>query len=143
MPIPNFDEKGLLPPGVHDCSLEEIMERFGTFQVTDCRVGLYAQLQAFLEEVRSTRLAVAVIVDGSFVTSKPAPEDIDLSWCSQATTTLVQNYDPLSTMCFRDVGSAGGMALISLLLGRTALSTTNTRNFFNRFAANQKPARAL
>ena len=78
MPIPNFDEKGLLPPGIHDCSLDEIRERFGTYQGTDRRVELYAKLQAFLEEVRSTRLVVAVIVDGSFVTSKPNPEDIDL-----------------------------------------------------------------
>jgi hypothetical protein len=78
MPIPNFNEQGLLPPGIYDCSLEEIGERFGTFESTDLRPRLYEKLQAFLRQVRSTNLAIAVIVDGSFVTSKHVPGDIDL-----------------------------------------------------------------
>jgi hypothetical protein len=78
MPIPKLNEQGLLPPGIYDCSLEEIGERFGTFQSTDLRPRLYEKLQAFLQQVRSTNLVVAVIVDGSFVTRKHAPGDIDL-----------------------------------------------------------------
>ncbi len=78
MPIPNLNERGLLPPGIHDCSVEEIGARFGTFQSTDRRPRLHRRLRAFLEEVRSTNLVVAVIVNGSFVTSKPDPGDIDL-----------------------------------------------------------------
>jgi hypothetical protein len=34
MPIPPLDEDGLLPEGIHECSLEEIRARFGSFQVT-------------------------------------------------------------------------------------------------------------
>jgi hypothetical protein len=78
MPIPNLNEQGLLPPGIYDCSLEETGERFGTFQSTDRRTRLYEKLQVFLQQVRSTNLVIAVIVDGSFVTSKSAPNDIDL-----------------------------------------------------------------
>jgi hypothetical protein len=78
MPIPNLNEQGLLPPGIYDCSLEEIGERFGTFQSTDRRPRLYEKLQVFLQQVRSTNLVIAVIVDGSFVTSKAVPNDIDL-----------------------------------------------------------------
>jgi hypothetical protein len=78
MPIPNLNEQGLLPPGIYDCALEEIGERFGTFQSTDRRSRLYRRLQEYLIQVRSTNLVVAVIVDGSFVTSKHAPGDIDL-----------------------------------------------------------------
>jgi hypothetical protein len=78
MPIPNLDENGLLPPGIYDCSLEEVEERFGTFQSTDRRYRIYEQLQAFLAEVRSTNLVVAVIINGSFVTSKHDPGDVDL-----------------------------------------------------------------
>jgi len=36
------------------------------------------RLEAFLTEVRACGIIRAVIVNGSFVTSKPAPEDIDL-----------------------------------------------------------------
>ena len=78
MPFPNLNEQGLLPPGIYDCSLEEIGECFGTFQSTDRRPRLYEKLQMFLQQVRSTNLVIAVIVDGSFVTSKADPNDIDL-----------------------------------------------------------------
>lgn len=78
MPIPSFTERGFLPSGIHDCSLEEIGARFGTFQSMDRRPRLYRQLRAFLEEARSTNLFVAIIVNGSFVTNKPDPGDIDL-----------------------------------------------------------------
>jgi hypothetical protein len=78
MPIPDLNEHGFPPHGIYDCSLEEIGERFGTFQSTDRRPRLYEKLQEFLQRVRSINLVVAVIVDGSFVTSKHAPGDIDL-----------------------------------------------------------------
>jgi predicted nucleotidyltransferase len=78
MPIPNLNKQGLLPPGIYDCSLEEIGERFGTFQSTDLRPRLYEKLQAFLQQVRSTNLVIVVIVNGSFVTGKANPNDIDL-----------------------------------------------------------------
>lgn len=78
MPFPPLNEDGLLPPGIHDCSLQELGERFGTFHSTDRRPRLYEKLQEYLTQVRSTGLVVAVIVDGSFVTSKPDPGDIDL-----------------------------------------------------------------
>jgi hypothetical protein len=79
MPIPKLNEQGLLPPGIYDCSLEEIGECFGTFQSTDLRPRLYEKLQAFIQQVRSTNLVMAVFVNGSFVTtSKADPNDIDL-----------------------------------------------------------------
>ena len=78
MPIPDLNDHGFLPSGIHDCSLEDIGARFGTFQSTDRRPRLYRQLQVFVEEARSTNLLVAIIVNGSFVTNKPDPGDIDL-----------------------------------------------------------------
>jgi hypothetical protein len=44
MPIPDLDQGGFLPPGVHDCSLEEIGERFARFQVSDRRMRLFDKL---------------------------------------------------------------------------------------------------
>jgi hypothetical protein len=78
MPIPDLDERGVLPPGVYECTLDEIQERFGSFQGTDQRVRLHAALVRYAAEARSTRIIRALIVDGSFITSKPDPEDIDL-----------------------------------------------------------------
>jgi hypothetical protein len=78
MPIPELNEDGFLPEGIHEASLEEVRERFGRFQRTDRRPDLFAKLSTYLTEVRDSGLAEAVILDGSFVTGKDEPSDIDL-----------------------------------------------------------------
>jgi predicted nucleotidyltransferase len=78
MPIPELNETGLLPEGIHDCTLDEIGARFGRFQVTDRRIQLFEKLRALVEEEKQAGLAIEMIVDGSFVTGKPDPGDIDL-----------------------------------------------------------------
>lgn len=71
-------EDGVLPEGIFDCTFEEIDQRFGGFQRSDQRIKLTIKLKAYLEEVRSSGLADTVIVDGSFVTAKEEPDDVDL-----------------------------------------------------------------
>ena len=78
MPIPELNEHGFLPEGIYDASPDEIRERFGRFRRTDRRPELFSKLMVLLAEVRSTGLVKAVIVDGSFVTAKDEPSDIDL-----------------------------------------------------------------
>lgn len=78
MPIPDLDSNGLLPAGRHDCTLDEIGERFGSFQGTSRRVDLFRKLEEFVKEAKSTGLFVAILIDGSFVTDNPDPGDIDL-----------------------------------------------------------------
>jgi len=78
MPIPAFDEHGLLPVGVHDCTLDEIRLRFGAFQASDRRPQLWVRLKEFLAEAKASGIVVSVVVDGSFVTVEPEPNDIDL-----------------------------------------------------------------
>src|SRR5450432_1398946 len=98
MPIPRLDREGFLPVGVHVCNLEEIGSRFGKFNQTDRRVALFERLERLVAEVRATGLVQAVIVDGSFVTIKPAPQDVDiilalgrLSWDTQEITPFASN----------------------------------------------------
>lgn len=78
MPIPAFDEHGLLPVGIHDCALDEIKTRFGSFQGSDRRPQLFAKLELFLAEAKASLLVRSIVVDGSFVTAKPDPNDMDL-----------------------------------------------------------------
>jgi predicted nucleotidyltransferase len=78
MAIPELDEHGLLPMGVHDASLEEIRERFGRFHGSDRRVRLFEALERFVDETKMARLVQEVIVNGSFVTGESKPSDIDL-----------------------------------------------------------------
>jgi len=78
MPIPEFNENGLLPAGVHDCTLAEVAARFGVFQGSEQRPRLMAKLEAFVIEARGAGILREVLVDGSFVTAEPSPNDVDL-----------------------------------------------------------------
>lgn len=74
----DLTENGLLPEGIHDMDLNQVRELFGKFRSTDRRPTLFSKLQVFLEAAKETGFVRFVIVDGSFVTSKPDPGDIDL-----------------------------------------------------------------
>ena len=71
-------EDGVLPEGIHDCTIDEIEDRFGRIQGTDWRCTLTAQLREYLKEAWKCGFIKAVIVDGSYVTAKDRPEDIDI-----------------------------------------------------------------
>ena len=78
MPIPDLDADGLLPVGIHEATIDDVRTSFGQFQRTDRRAHLFERLDAFIVQARSTGLIVALIVNGSFVTGKDEPSDIDL-----------------------------------------------------------------
>ncbi len=73
-----LNQDGFLPPGIWDCTLAELRERFGIFSGSDQRVRLFARLDDLFQTMRRSGLFEALLVDGSFVTTKPAPNDIDL-----------------------------------------------------------------
>lgn len=74
----NLNEKGLLPEGIHTFTLEQVEEMFGRFKSTDRRQRLFKKLKEYCSDLRKAEIADHVIVDGSFVTSKEEPADIDL-----------------------------------------------------------------
>jgi hypothetical protein len=71
--IPQFTEEGLLPPGVHETDLKEIKEKLGWSRK---RRELLEGLEEALELMGSCGV-VRVYVDGSFVTDKDRPNDVD------------------------------------------------------------------
>lgn len=78
MPIPELDADGLLPAGIFDCTLAEVRQRFGAFQESDRRPNLFARLEELAFAMLRSGLFEAILLDGSFVTAKAAPNDIDL-----------------------------------------------------------------
>ena len=72
--IPDFREDGYLPEGLHLATAAEITFRFGT--ATPRRRRLAVRLRRWIELSRSVA-AKRLFVDGSFVTAKPEPDDID------------------------------------------------------------------
>jgi Family of unknown function (DUF6932) len=76
--IPEFDEHGNLPPGIHDATWTEIVNRYAT---STRRRDL---LDGLLDALRSLKTAGCAIVylDGSFVTAEEHPRDFDACWAS-------------------------------------------------------------
>jgi hypothetical protein len=73
--IPAFDDYGNLPTGIHRATIEEIRVRFGDGSPE--REAQMAELIDFVNWCRSARI-LRVIVNGSFVTGKLAPLDVDV-----------------------------------------------------------------
>ncbi len=67
-------ENGLLPEGIWDCTLTEIET---TFSTSPHRAILFERLRQFFNE-HSALPSAPVFVDGSYVTNKQTPSDIDI-----------------------------------------------------------------
>lgn len=76
MPLPMLTEHGLLPEGVHVCTLEEARQGFGNGPK---RQPLWSRFIEFLDVVRSAGIFKAVIVDGSFISAEDDVPDIDVA----------------------------------------------------------------
>jgi hypothetical protein len=74
--IPSLDPDGKLPPGIHACTWEEFVARFGT---TPHRLRLIAGLKVAMAQLRDANCQT-VYIDGSFVTHKLIPGDFDACW---------------------------------------------------------------
>jgi len=80
--IPNFVILGgaalwpVLPPGVHDATLDEVEARFAT---TPHRAWLFGGFRRVVEELQRAGCRT-VFLDGSYITAKPHPGDYDGLW---------------------------------------------------------------
>jgi hypothetical protein len=74
MTIPDFRDDGLLPLGVHKATEAEVRERFGQSNLR--RIDLMDRLSRWLALARIVT-AQRFLVDGSFVTAKAEPNDVD------------------------------------------------------------------
>ena len=74
-PLPDFNERGLLPPGFHPARFDAFRQKFG---FNPERLEMIDNgLRNVSDELR-LRGVQRIFVGGSFVTEKPSPEDIDM-----------------------------------------------------------------
>lgn len=91
-----LDERGLLPPGVHDVTREEIGNLFGQAQHSQKRAELFSKLCEYLDQLREQLPVVSVVIDGSFVMgSVDEPKDIDLLLEMPPTWDVKAELDPI------------------------------------------------
>ena len=74
--IPDFDSRGLLPRGVFRANWEELRKRFGGNRR---RRQLLKGLREALDLLKGAGCR-RVYVDGSFITAKTWPNDVDVCW---------------------------------------------------------------
>ncbi|MBN8227239.1 hypothetical protein JYK02_06905 [Corallococcus macrosporus] len=76
MAIPNFNEDGNLPAGIHEAEWEEVKIRFGG---SGHRRSLLRGLEKAMKLLKMAG-CTRIYIDGSFVTSKKSPRDFDACW---------------------------------------------------------------
>ena len=73
---PKFDNNGDLPVGIHQATLTEILQHFGTGTLQRKLLG--QRLEGIYMLANSTGKVARFIVFGSFVTAEPALGDVDI-----------------------------------------------------------------
>ncbi|MED4041169.1 DUF6932 family protein [Niallia taxi] len=73
--IPNFIDDYHLPPGEHECTFEDIETRFLSTEIRTKRWDSFIALLKRLNELKL--IPEAVLVNGSFVTGRNEPGDVD------------------------------------------------------------------
>jgi len=76
MPLPPLDAAGDLPPGVHRCTIDEILGRFGSASSQRRVVGL--RLRRIFSLLAECDHVSRAIIFGSFASDKVEPNDLDL-----------------------------------------------------------------
>lgn len=72
--IPQFNDEGYLPAGIHLATLDEIAARFG--QDSELRRVQMDSLRWLVDAARRSGVS-RMVVNGSFVTDKLEPNDVD------------------------------------------------------------------
>jgi hypothetical protein len=75
MPIPPLDKRGLLPEGIYDAEIGEIMERFA---VSPYRHVLFNDFLRFLHQ-ELTLPGLLIYMAGSYLSDKTSPNDIEIT----------------------------------------------------------------
>lgn len=72
--IPGFTDDGYLPPGIHQATLEEIEQRFGSG--SEIREVQFESIRWLVELARGAGVR-RMILNGSFVADVSEPNDVD------------------------------------------------------------------
>lgn len=93
MALPNLNDAGELPIGVHQATINEVIAQFGggTLQ----REVVTARLQRIYQIAEDTGNLQQLIIFGSYITAKPEPNDVDV--------VIVFNDDFDLTVCGEEV----------------------------------------
>ena len=76
MPLPNLNHEGELPEGIHPAMIDEVVAQFGSG--TEQRMIATERLKCIYQLAKETEHLQQLLIFGSYITSKPKPNDIDV-----------------------------------------------------------------
>jgi predicted nucleotidyltransferase len=76
MPLPPLNREGELPEGVHHATMDEVLTQFGGSMPQ--RQAVTARLQRIYQLASARGKLTRLVIFGSYVTTKPHPNDIDV-----------------------------------------------------------------
>lgn len=123
--IPELQD-GVLPEGVHLCELAEVNQVFGQFRRSDQRPQLTERLTRYIQDARNSGVVSAVLIDGSYVTNKEEPGDIDLIVALRPDLDLTAEMRPLEY-------NIQSKAMVRKLYGFDVLSAVDGSETYQRF----------
>lgn len=80
---------GLLPPGVYDATLEEVRVRYA---INPRRIALFKGMESGIENLFLSGSPL-IYLDGSYITTKPRPDDYEICWDPRFVDP--KNLDPI------------------------------------------------
>lgn len=123
--IPELDG-GVLPEGIHQCTLDEVRAAFGQFRRSDRRIKLTDQLERFVRDAQGSGIVAAVVIDGSYVTAKDEPGDIDLIVALRADFDVTAEMRPMEY-------NVQSKRMVRKLYGFDILPVTDGSQHYHRF----------
>lgn len=93
MALPNLNDAGELPIGIHQATIDEVIAQFGSGTLQ--REVVAARLQRIYQIAKDTGNLQQLIIFGSYITAKPEPNDVDV--------VIIFNDDFDLTICSEEV----------------------------------------
>ena len=93
MALPNLNDAGELPIGIHQATIDEVIAQFGSGTLQ--REVVTARLQRIYQIAKDTGNLQQLIIFGSYITAKLEPNDVDV--------VIIFNDDFDLTICSEEV----------------------------------------
>lgn len=138
--LPQFDKRGLLPPGAYGCTLPQAR---AIFAYNIRRELLFNALTRALQLMRQASLTGDVLLDGSFVTDKAHPDGMDVILDARHQS---QNAQALALLFYinrtHELAKMGVNWFVNLT-GQTSTPPPNFNDFFHYVGAKTAAAKQL
>lgn len=130
-----FNDMGLIEAGLHECDMGEFCEIFiNDFVTSQSRTIIFQSLKKFLENIIAKYDLYEVWIDGSYVTNKVNPNDVDIVLFFELNDFIMigQEWNNIRNVAYLDAyfSCAVNQNSLSQLSPPDINTITNKRNYW-------------